>query len=492
MDTFSIAPTLSPTAAGPQGPLAGGPGAADTAPAGQSFGGIFSSLQPGAGRQDLAAFLEAGLPMPALVSQPLGEAMAVITADSPMPGQDSLLAFARSQGLDEAAIAALWHNPSPAATAAPGAANAVATLAAPLQAAAPVPVVALNLPAWANAPLPASPPTDGAPAALNLGGALPVLGQPTPAPASPQTPQTPATASTTTPTPPPVVVLGLSVSGPLPGAEPTAAPAPAPEIDALALQHMRASLLPTGARGAARPQPMPQGDTSAAAAAGLPRSAQEVPTLTLDLQADLAELGRLAEAAPQALPEAAAPGAPAPATSTGTPAAPAPGQTPASAQGNAQAPAPQPVISGYQLKAEHYQQLADRMGQALAQRLQAQIESGQWSMKLRLNPAELGQIDVQLDMHAGGLDARFQTDNAMTRDLLLQGSGRLKDSLNQHGTTVASVWVNSDERRQSGGNPTPQQQQRRASPQTSESRSEAVAPAPATHNRRPDGWDMLA
>jgi len=113
-------------------------------------------------------------------------------------------------------------------------------------------------------------------------------------------------------------------------------------------------------------------------------------------------------------------------------------------------------------------------------------------MKLRLNPAELGQIDVQLDMHAGGLDARFQTDNAMTRDLLLQGSGRLKDSLNQHGTTVASVWVNSDERRQSGGNPTPQQQQRRASPQASESRSEAVAPAPATHNRRPDGWDMLA
>jgi flagellar hook-length control protein FliK len=113
-------------------------------------------------------------------------------------------------------------------------------------------------------------------------------------------------------------------------------------------------------------------------------------------------------------------------------------------------------------------------------------------MKLRLNPAELGQIDVQLDMHQGGLDARFQTDNPLTKDLILQGSGRLKDSLNQHGMTVASVWVNSDDRRQSGGNSTPQQQQRRAPSGQTTSRTESVVEASAPRQSRADGWDMLA
>src|SRR5574343_597697 len=95
-----------------------------------SFAGIFNNMQPPAGRQDLAAWPQ-GLQMPSLVSQPLGDGLSVITPDAPSPAQDSLLAFARSQGLDEQAIAALWQNPlsngsPPGAT--PGQANMSALL----------------------------------------------------------------------------------------------------------------------------------------------------------------------------------------------------------------------------------------------------------------------------------------------------------------------------------------------------------------------------
>jgi flagellar hook-length control protein FliK len=106
-------------------------------------------------------------------------------------------------------------------------------------------------------------------------------------------------------------------------------------------------------------------------------------------------------------------------------------------------------------RAEQFQQLADKMGQAAAQRLIAQIERGQWKMQMRMQPAALGSINVELDMHAGGLDALFSTDNAVTRELMAQGSNKLRDTLTQAGMTVASVTVNGEQSRQSGGNSTP-------------------------------------
>jgi flagellar hook-length control protein FliK len=58
-------------------------------------------------------------------------------------------------------------------------------------------------------------------------------------------------------------------------------------------------------------------------------------------------------------------------------------------------------------------------------------------------------------MHAGGLDASFSADNAITRELMVQGSNRLKETLADAGMTVASVTVNRDQSRQPGGNSTP-------------------------------------
>jgi flagellar hook-length control protein FliK len=144
------------------------------------------------------------------------------------------------------------------------------------------------------------------------------------------------------------------------------------------------------------------------------------------------------------------------------------------------------------LRQEHYQQLADRLGQALAERLQSQISRGEWKLQMRLNPANLGRIDVELDMHAKGLDAMFRSENPLTRELIVHRMPKLKDSLSQSGMAVASVWVNSDAGRQSDGNPTPQRD-RRDVIDTPTSAPVEIGTEPATKvKRNPDGFDVLA
>jgi flagellar hook-length control protein FliK len=160
---------------------------------------------------------------------------------------------------------------------------------------------------------------------------------------------------------------------------------------------------------------------------------------------------------------------------------------------NAPLPGALPVPGMAQtLRQEHYQQLADRLGQAMAERLQSQIARGEWKLQMRLNPASLGRIDVELDMHAKGLDAVFRSDNPLTRELMVQSMPKLKDTLSQSGMAVASVWVNSDAGRQSDGNPTPQKD-RTDVKDTPTSAQADVGPTPAAKiQSSSDGFDVLA
>ena len=151
------------------------------------------------------------------------------------------------------------------------------------------------------------------------------------------------------------------------------------------------------------------------------------------------------------------------------------GSSPAGAASNPQTSA-EGLRAQIQEREAQTQLLADRMGVAMANKLISQIERGQWKLQMRLQPAALGRVEVALDMHAGGLDAVFSTDNAFTKELLGQGSQRLRDALTQSGTTVASVTVNADAQGQSGGNSTPQKRQ--PAPQQS-------APAVAAGNALP-------
>ena len=138
------------------------------------------------------------------------------------------------------------------------------------------------------------------------------------------------------------------------------------------------------------------------------------------------------------------------------------------------------------------QQLADKLGQAMSERLQEQMEKGQWRLHLKLNPGHLGSIDVELDMHSGGLDALFKTDNTLTRELITQGMSKLREGLAQSGMAVANVWVNSDSQRESGGNSTPRQNnfnEANVRVETPETPNAALA---HKELRSADGWDTLA
>jgi flagellar hook-length control protein FliK len=136
-------------------------------------------------------------------------------------------------------------------------------------------------------------------------------------------------------------------------------------------------------------------------------------------------------------------------------------------------------------------QLADKLGQALSERLQNQIEQGQWKMELRLKPAHLGKISVELDMNSAGLDAVFKTDNPLTRDLIAQGTQRLRDNLAQAGMTVANVWVNSNNQQSTGGNSTPRQMSTPNFPTQVESVDAVETKKGPNIAKSSDGWDEL-
>ena len=155
---------------------------------------------------------------------------------------------------------------------------------------------------------------------------------------------------------------------------------------------------------------------------------------------------------------------------------------------------PSTIAAQTELRAVQQQQLADRLGEAAANRLIAQIERGEWKMQMRLQPGKLGKIDVELTMHARGLEAMFSADSALTRELIAQGSARLKDTLTQAGMTVASVTVNGDQTSQSGGNSTPQRgNQSTADARPVKARAEVSAAVPETPSTRTDnGLNILA
>jgi flagellar hook-length control protein FliK len=99
--------------------------------------------------------------------------------------------------------------------------------------------------------------------------------------------------------------------------------------------------------------------------------------------------------------------------------------------------------------------LADKMGQAVGQRILSEMERGQWHLKLSLRPATLGHIEVEMRLRSGEFDAVFTAPNAVTRDLLQDGLAKLRETLSQMGMDVANIHVGDGQTGQSGGDSTP-------------------------------------
>ncbi len=113
--------------------------------------------------------------------------------------------------------------------------------------------------------------------------------------------------------------------------------------------------------------------------------------------------------------------------------------------------APAQAMKTHPDMAQTFEKLSQKLATELASRMNDQLNAGEWKMKFALKPASLGLVDVQLEMRDGQLSAQFQTDNGLTKELIQNGSTRLKEALAELGMNNAYVSVGQDNRQSSQG-----------------------------------------
>jgi len=93
---------------------------------------------------------------------------------------------------------------------------------------------------------------------------------------------------------------------------------------------------------------------------------------------------------------------------------------------------------------EVYDQLNDKMATEMAARMHKQLSDGEWKMKFGLRPAHLGGVEIQLEMKDGKLNAVIHAENPLTRDLLQNSSQRLRDALENFGIHAGQMHIGQD------------------------------------------------
>ncbi len=486
--TLGSSSQLSPAALGGVAP-ATQPVGLDAGPISGDFAELLTGHMLKMERQGLAAFATDGIaPGVGLQILPLGKELNVITSDAPMPDLASVAAFARAQGLGEAAVQALFGPISaPAAPSLNGIdVNPANWLSMPktaavdslLSARPSVPQVAAN----AGPTSDTDRATSDVLAQINTAAYLQSnwISPANTAPAAPAAPSAAAAqalpalvpvtagAAASKPTmenlPTLIVAANLAVLAPqvgktllatfnLSAAEPTSGL----ELEATQDQVAKLSLLMASPELSKRLSQLAASDKPAnwssllLQASAANKGASQMTTLE-DLHLELPAGWSIDDKGTLIVD----------ATADQSSIMPALGAAAPSPQGIAFSGAAATLdatslLNQAEQRSLQYQQLANRLGEALSQRLLSQIELGQWKMQMRMQPSGLGRIEVLLEMNAGGLNVMFSADSSVTRELIAQGAARLKDSLAEAGMTVANLWINGNASRQSGGNQTPGQ-----------------------------------
>ena len=133
------------------------------------------------------------------------------------------------------------------------------------------------------------------------------------------------------------------------------------------------------------------------------------------------------------------------------------------------------------------QQVMQRFGEILGQRLLQQINQGAWKVEIALEPVDLGSIQIELEWRNGELEASFKVGQALTRDLLQVGLPRLRETLERAGIDVASVYVGDQGRQQSSsGRPGQPGSNDLKQPQSSDRENGLEAQAAGRQGLKPD------
>ena len=105
-------------------------------------------------------------------------------------------------------------------------------------------------------------------------------------------------------------------------------------------------------------------------------------------------------------------------------------------------------------RADSLRELSDRLGTMLARQMNAHIGRGTWRLEMALHPAELGSIEVEMEMTERGLEATFRATQSVTRDLLMDSMARLKSWFEEGGIDVAYAGLTEDSGADTGENST--------------------------------------
>ena len=127
---------------------------------------------------------------------------------------------------------------------------------------------------------------------------------------------------------------------------------------------------------------------------------------------------------------------------------------------------------------------ARQMQDQIGQQLQRMVKEGRWQANLSLNPARLGQVNINLVMEDGVLKTQLLSSNPGVRELLESSLPKLRDQLADSGLQLADVSVGADSRGH--------QQARGEQPdwqlsQTVKNTSEEQIPMAASHRSNHDG-----
>ena len=123
-------------------------------------------------------------------------------------------------------------------------------------------------------------------------------------------------------------------------------------------------------------------------------------------------------------------------------------------------------------RAESLRGLTDKLGNMIARQIAGQIGRGRWSLEIAMHPAELGSIEIEMEMTERGLEANFRATQSVTRDLLMESMPRLKSWFEEGGIDVAYTGLTQDSGAKNGEKST-QEQNTQSDVQTTESEDSA-------------------
>ncbi|NOQ93129.1 MAG: hypothetical protein GQ547_00670, partial [Methylophaga sp.] len=93
---------------------------------------------------------------------------------------------------------------------------------------------------------------------------------------------------------------------------------------------------------------------------------------------------------------------------------------------------------------------SEAWGRVLSSRVVWMAREGVQQVELRLNPANLGPVDVKLHMNNDQANVTFVAQNAATRDALEQALPRLRESFQENGMNLANADVSEQASEQEG------------------------------------------